>query len=415
MCQPLFAHKIQRFIFILGLWLIVVVLIRPCVYALNKDKADFNDPSPKSYSHYVLQVSISNHRPEVDQVLVLKAEITPAVTDKISYQFYINGRSLGKGGAHRVYSFEDTGTYKITVVATIGSFLLNSPPIIIHVVDAWSQPAAFIEPEVQTVKQGEIAQFVSLSEVAKQSRQWLYWSLSTGHKSNLDTFRIDTKRLPPGRYPIQLLIKDDRKREAVARAILIVTNRLDKQSLDVPPDNNQRIPEEQQHFELRSSHHHQLTYMPVVFWLQSTQYGADTELRFDPGDNTVYPWSKKIRYSHRYKNIGSYHAVIHSRRGGKESKSNTVLIRVWPRWLPLVVMMLGLLLAILPFYRRFRHQQSSETAQKEENGLRYEHNPVQGQHQVAFNTAEQEIIRFQFEVQQPKGQQTILSKEDDDS
>lgn len=413
----LFSTNISRAL-VLGLWCLILI-VQPS-YA-QKDKANFSIPIPKSYNNYSLRVNTSNRRPEVDEVLILKAEVSPVVAaDNITYQFYINGRSLGKGGAHRVYSFEDTGTYKITVVATIGSFLINSPPIILHVVDAWSQPEAIIDPEVLTVKQGEIAQFVSLSEVAEQSRQWLYWSLNTGHKSNLDNFNIDTKRLSPGRYPIQLLVKDDRGREEVARAVLIVTSSSVQEPLDVAIESKgspvvKKPDEVDKKFELRSSHHHQLTYMSVVFWLQNTQYGPDTELRFSPGDNTEYPWSKKIRYNHHYENIGFYSAKMYFRSPEGEGQSNSVLVTVWPRWLPLVIMVFGLLLAILPFYRRFRRQQPTDSDQKIESGLGYKHQPAQGRYQITFNATEQEIISFQFEVQHVKGQQSITPKEDEET
>lgn len=404
-------------------WLAIFIVLQPSspVYA---DKVDFNLPATKSYSHYALQMNIVNRRPEVEEAIILEAELTPIVAgEKVSYQFYINGRSIGKGGAHRVYSFEDTGTYKITALAKIGNFLLNSPPIIIHVIDAWKNPEAVIEPEVLTVRQGEPAQFTSLSETALQSQQWLYWSLSTGHKSNEDKFTIDTARLSPGRYPVQLLVKDDRKNEAVARAILTIKT---KASLSGPTvvieegdsseesasDNSKLLPA----LEARSSHRHQLNQMPVVFWLQNTQYGADTELQFDPGDGSYYPWSKKIRYSHRYQGSGFYHAVIHSRSPSGKAKSNTVLVSIWPRWLPLVIVLLGLLFVVLPFHRHYKRQQLAQFMATQETGFYYKQYSASGRHQITFYSTDQlEVLSVSLlEEEQAKEEHDILLKEKKD-
>ncbi|MCK5725335.1 MAG: hypothetical protein KAH22_00765 [Thiotrichaceae bacterium] len=360
------------------------------------EKAEFNLPVSKSYRHYVLQLNVVNRRPEVEEAIILEADLTPNIAgEKVSYQFYINGRSIGEGGTHRVHSFEDTGTYKITALAKIGSFLLNSPPVIIHVIDAWKEPEAVIEPQVLTVKQGEPAQFQSLSETASQSRQWLYWSLSTGHKSNKDQFTIDTARLSPGRYPVQLLVKDDRQREAVARAILTIKSKSGKLPGPVVMIEEGDSPEDTDpsknmiELKIRSSHQHQLNQMAVVFWLQNTQYGADTELQFDPGDGASYRWDKKIRYSHRYQQSGFYHAVIRSRSPSGKAESNAVLVIIWPRWLPLVLILLGLLLAILPFYHHYKRQQLAQFIAAQETGFYYQQHSVSGQHQITFYSPEQ--------------------------
>ncbi len=374
---------------LLTLWVLFLVIFIPDITHANRKVEQYNLPQPYSYANYELRVDASTRRPEVGKPVILKATISPEISpDKVKYQFLINGAPIPEPGMHKVHTFEETGTYKISAVAKLGgSYLLNSPPIIIHVIDSWIEPEAAISPAVLTVQPGQDAVFTSLSETDPQSRQWLYWSISSGHRGSGEKFIIKTDKLAEGKYPIELLVKDDRNRESIANAYLLIstsdenveTLTLDASGGTIDSLGNTKSVSSN-NIQLRSSHTHRLENMQVVFWIQNAQPGADTELQLDSGDGFISPWSKKLRYGHRYEHFGIYTTKISARSPLGNHHSNTVTVYVWPLWLPVIMVILGLLLAGIPFFRRHQRQQLVPKA------IQYQHQSDAGQHQLILTS-----------------------------
>ncbi len=365
----------------------------------------YNLPNPQSYKDYELRVEASTRRPEVGKPVILKAILNYEINaNDVEYQFLINGAPIPEPGMHKVHTFQDTGTYKVSAVAKLGgSHLLNSPPLILHVINSWVTPEAVISPAKLTIRQGEKAVFTSLSETDPESRQWLYWSLSAGHRGSDERFVINTHKLAPGQYTIELIVKDDRKKESITNAYLVI---YDKDSEDPSErgesgDNNGIGAEgvetlsldESGHLKpttyesddllnlkLHSSHKHRLEKMQVVFWIQNAQPGADTQLQLDTGDKQITPWSKKLRYGHRYESFGIYTSIISARTPEYIIKSNRVTVYVWPLWLPIIMAILGLFLAGIPFFRRRKKQHNIP------DPIHYHHHKDPGQHQLILSS-----------------------------
>ena len=187
--------------------------------------------------------------------------------------------------------------------------------------------------------------------------------------------------MEPGRYPVELLVRDDRKRESVAHAVLVVTDPDANSDIETLSLNDPAEPAKENHggvngnLHLHSSHTHRLQNMQIVFWLQNAQIGADTELQLDTGDGVVTDWSRKLRYGHRYQKLGAYTAQITSRSPDGTLQSNRVTVYIWPLWLPVIMLTLGLLLAGIPFFRRHQslppapepvhYQQQSDPGQQQ--------------------------------------------------
>ena len=373
---------------------ILSLLLFPATLQAKRKVEQYNLPQPPSYSHYELRVEASTRRPEMGKPVILKALISPKINiNDVEYQFLINGAPTPEPGFHKVHIFEETGTYKISAVAKLGgSYLLNSPPIILHVIDSWLMPEAVITPTVLTVKKGQDAVFTSLSETDPQSRQWLYWSISSGHRGSGEKFIIKTDKLAAGKYPVELLVKDDRNRESTANAFLIISDSDEKvETLTLDPNGNLDTPSPTSmldtpnpfNLQLRSSHHNRLEDMLVVFWIQNAQPGADTVLQLEAGDGTITPWSKKLRYGHRYTHFGIYTAKISAKSPQGDLQSNTVTVYVWPLWLPVIMVILGLLLAGIPYFRRHQRQQLPPKT------IQYQHQPDSGQHQLIIGSDEE--------------------------
>ena len=389
----------------------------------------YNLPNPQSYANYQLRVEASSLRPEVGKPVILKAIIDPSTKpENVKYQFLINGAPIPEPGMHKVHTFDESGTYKISAVAKLGgSYLLNSPPIILHVIDAWVRPEAAISPAVLHVKVGEDAVFTSNSETDPESRQWLYWSISSGRRSNSERFVIKTDDLKAGKYPIELLVKDDRNRESIANAYLIVSDKnndddtdgssaVETLTLDTSDNadsgfglNNKNG--ELASLQLRSSHTHRLEDMLIVFWIQNAQPGADTELQLDSGDGNITPWGKKLRYAHRYEHFGIYTSKISARSPNSNTQSNTVTVYVWPLWLPVIMVILGLLLAGIPFFRRRANQEPVAAPQP----IQYTQLVDSGQHQLIL-TSDKETPAITIRSKNDNGRQTLteISKNSDD-
>ncbi len=393
--------------------LLITAFIIPMSAQAKRKVEQYNLPQPQSYKNYELRVEASTRRPQIGKPVILKAIISPEIDPKkIEYQFLINGAPIPEPGMHKVHTFEETGTYKVSAVAKLGgSYLLNSPPIIVHVIDSWIEPEAVISPAVLTVQPGEDAIFTSHSETAPESRQWLYWSISSGHRGSGDKFIIKTNKLKVGKYPIELLVKDDRNRESIANAHLIITdseNEVETLTLDASGNIDNTIPDTnnsvRHSLQLRTSHTNRLEGMQVIFWIQNAQPGADTELQLDSGDGEITPWSKKLRYGHRYAHFGIYTATISSRSPNSNLQSNTVTVYVWPLWLPVMMVILGLLLAGIPFFKRRQRQQIPAKP------IIYQHQPSLGQHQLIL-TSDQETPAVRICHDQDTGQQVLTVTE----
>ncbi len=393
--------------------MLVTAFMIPTSVQAKRKVEQYNLPQPQSYKSYELRVEASTRRPEIGKPVILKAIISPQIDPKkIEYQFLINGAPIPEPGMHKVHTFEEIGTYKISAVAKLGgSYLLNSPPIIVHVIDSWIEPEAVISPAVLTVQPGEDAIFTSHSETAPESRQWLYWSISSGHRGSGEKFIIKTNKLVMGKYPIELLVKDDRNRESTANAYLIINDsekEVETLTLDASGNLDDTISDTNNSvrhaLQLHSSHTNRLEDMQVVFWIQNAQPGADTELQLDSGDGEITPWSRKLRYGHRYTHFGIYSATISSRSPNSNLKSNTVTVYVWPLWLPVMMVILGLLLAGIPFFKRRQRQQIAPEP------ITYQHQSSLGQHQLIL-TSDQETPAVIISHDQDMGQQVLTVTE----
>ncbi len=406
--QPPILWQIVTFTLLLHS-LVITGFLLPSPAHAKRQVEQFNLPQPPSYKHYELRVEASSRRAEAGKPVILKAILSPNIAaDEVEYQFLINGSPIKEPGMHKVYIFEDTGTYKVSAVARLGgSYLLNSPPIIIHVIDAWIEPEAAIAPAMLMVKPGQDAIFNSLSETDPQSRQWLYWSASNGHRGRGDRFIIKTDKMEVGKYAIELLVRDDRNRESVAHATLIINDPdEDIETLSLETTDNSPIEGNAAatiDLHLHASHTHRLQNMQIVFWIQNAQPGADTELQLDTGDGIQTPWSKKLRYGHRYERLGVYTARITARMPNGTQQSNTVTVYVWPLWLPVILLILGLLLAGIPFFRRHQRQQ------QQPDPIRYQHLADPGHHQLILPSAT-ETPAITIHKSSDAGRQTLTRK-----
>ena len=362
-----------------------IMISTPC--QARKHVEQFNLPTPANYSGYRLNIEASNHSPEVDQAVIFKAQIDPPLSEnKVEYQFLINGAPIAEPGMHKVHMFKESGTYKISAVAKLGGvYLINSPPVIIHVTDAWIAPVAEITPQTLTVNAGEEAVFYSLSETDPKSRQWLYWSVSSGHRGSGNKFTINTRNMLPGNYPIELLLKDDRKSESTDHAFLVISNEENPEVLDIEDTKDKGLPESKPlDLQLRASNSHRLEGMPVIYWIQNTQIGADTQLQIDTGDSYVSPWGKRLRYGHSYQHFGIYKAQISAKISASSTQqSNTITVYIWPLWLPVLMVIIGLLLAGIPFFKRYQQQKEEASA------ITYKHYSDPGHQQIIINSEEE--------------------------
>ncbi len=361
-----------------------IMISTPC--QARERVEQFNLPVPANYSDYKLSIEASNHSPEVDQTVIFKASIEPSLPDnKIEYQFLINGAPISEPGMHKVHTFQESGTYKVSAVATLGgTYLINSPPIIIHVIDAWIPPIAEITPQTLTTSAGEEATFYSLSETDPKSRQWLYWSISSGHRGSGNKFTIDTSNMLPGNYPIELLLKDDRKSESTDHAFLVISNEENPEILDLEDQQSEELKVSKPlNLQLRASNSHRLEGMPVIYWIQNTQIGADTQLQIDTGDSYVSPWGRRVRYGHSYQHFGIYKAQITARTSSTSTQqSNVITVYIWPLWLPVLMVIIGLLLAGIPFFNRYQ-------LQKEGGTITYKHYSDPGYQQIIISSEEE--------------------------
>jgi hypothetical protein len=350
-----------------GVWLLLALLVfaflMPLEASARRNPDQIHLPTPKSYKDYRLRVITNERRPETGNPIVFKAELIPHLPeDDAKIHFIINGKTYPVDGIHKVHIFEKTGTYKISAVARIGgSHLLNSPPLIVHVVEAWELPVAAISPQKLVVEPGEPAIFTSNSVVDEHSRQWLYWSMSTGHRGSGEEFRIDTRKLAPGKYPVELLLRDDRKRESIQNALLIIKgngideNELSVETEDTNPsqatdDGSSFVPPEPE-LVLHASQTHRLAGKSIVFWIQNAQLGADTLLKLNTGDGDSTPWGRQLRYTHSYPNYGIYTIQATGKTPLGTYTSNAIKVFIWPLWLPVLMVVMGLLLAGIPFFR----------------------------------------------------------------
>lgn len=373
----------------------------------------YNLPNPTNYKSYKLRVEASSRKVEVGKPVILKAILSPETPPKqIDYQFLINGAPIREPGMHKVHTFRETGTYKISAVAKLGGvYLLNSPPLVIHVIDAWIEPEAIIAPASIVVKQGETAVFGSESEIDQHSREWLYWSVSTGHRGSGPMFSIPTEQLKPGKYPIELIAKDDRNRESTASALLIIVDKdTNVETLTVEgenPDNLSIAPtfNDELDLQLFSSHKHRLEGMPVIFWMQNAQPGAGTELQLDTGDNKVSGWSRRLRYGHAYEHFGIYQARISSKTSTGTKTSEPITVYIWPLWFPVLLMIMGLFLAGIPFFKRQQRLKSEPVYP-----IYYTVHEDPGHHQLIVNSDDEQpslLVR----AHKDQGRQTLESRQ----
>ncbi|CAA6828690.1 MAG: Unknown protein [uncultured Thiotrichaceae bacterium] len=376
-------------------------------YAVTVEQ--YNLPNPTNYKSYKLRVQASTRQAEVGKPVILKAILSPETSPKqIEYQFLINGAPISEPGMHKVHTFREKGTYKISVVAKLGGvYLLNSPPLVIHVIDAWIEPEAIIAPASIVVKQGEQAVFTSESEIDQHSREWLYWSVSTGHRGSGLSFNIPTENLEPGKYPIELIARDDRKRESTANALLVVVDKeTNIETLMIDGENTGAINTlpsftGELDLQLYSSHKHRLEGMPVVFWIQNAQPGAGTELQLDTGDGKISGWSRRLRYGHAYEHFGVYQTSISSKTLSGTKTSAPVTVYIWPLWFPILLMIMGLFLAGIPFFKRQQRLQKEPAY-----SIYYTVHEDPGHHQLIVSS-EEEQPSLRVRVLKDNGKQTL--------
>ena len=399
-----------------------IILVTPS-YALKHETDSFSQPNPNNYRDYTLSLKVSNLAPSIGKPVIFKAKIEPYLDEsKIAYQFLINGEPIAEAGMHKVHIFQKSGTYKISAVATLGrSHLLNSATTLVHVSEAWLPPIAAITPEVLTVKTGETAVFQSTSTTDPKSRQWLYWRISSGHRDNRTTFKINTSRLKEGKYPITLLLRDDHKKESTARAMLIINNTNNQAITSTSPtvegdnhsaqdnlsvqDKTANTPE-QLNLIFHASHSHRFTGFPIVFWVHPPQIGVGTQLKFDMGDGKQSPWGRRVRYSHTYKHSGTYQAqlLVKTSANATSTVQKTLTIRIWPLWLPLLIIGIILLLALVWLFKR-RKQQLPVTEKKP---VTFQHHTDEGYQQITVHEeSEQKTASLTMSQQIDTGTQTL--------
>lgn len=391
------------------LWLCLFISLSGISYAVEQ----YNLPNPTNYKSYKLRVEASTRLAEVGKPVILKAILNPQTPPKqIEYQFLINGAPISEPGMHKVHTFRETGTYKVSAVAKLGGvYLLNSPPLVVHVIDAWIEPEAIISPASVVVKQGEPAIFSSESEIDQHSREWLYWSVSTGHRGSGPTFNIPTENLKPGKYPVELIARDDRKRESTASALLVVVDKdTNIETLTIDGENTQSVTTPpvftgELDLQLYSSHKHRLEGMPVVFWIQNAQPGAGTELQLDTGDGKISGWSRRLRYGHAYEHFGIYRANISSKTLSGTNTSEAITIYIWPLWFPILLMIMGLFLAGIPFFKRQQRRKSEP-----EYPIYYTVHEDPGHHQLIVRSEEQQPS-LQVRAHKDSGRQTLESQQ----
>lgn len=387
------------------------------------------------YSNYKLSIEASNLVPSIGKPVVFKAKIAPYIDDSnIKYQFLINGEPIAEAGMHKVHIFQKIGNYKVSAVATLGGVhLLNSPTTIIHVSETWRPPSADITPKTLTVKTGEIAVFRSTSETDVKSRQWLYWSISSGHRGSGTTFTVNTSRLKEGKYPVTLLLRDDQQKESSSDALLIISN----QATTTSPSEKTPIIEEKTSMSttevateedngktekplspnqttltpieltFRASHNHRFTGMPIIFWIQNAQIGANTQVQLNMGDGEISPWGKRLRYSHVYKQSGTYSVQLLTRiNANKTPIKQTLTVSIWPLWLPLVI--LGLIL-LFTIFLLFKHRSRKRTLPTTPTSpVSYEHYPDEGYQQITIKAeSEEKVASFSLSKQLDSGTQTL--------
>ncbi len=404
-----------------------VILITPS-YAVKHETESLSQPTPNNYRNYTLSLKVSNHAPSIGNPVVFKAKIEPYLDEsKIAYQFLINGEPIAEAGMHKVHIFQKSGTYNVSAVATLGrSHLLNSATTRIHVSKAWISPIAAITPAVITVKTGETAVFQSTSTTDPKSRQWLYWSISSGHRDNRTTFSINTSRLKEGKYPITLLLRDDHKKESTAHATLIINNTSNQAltpTAQTAEENNQYDLANQDKtanttntssnastpidLTFHTSHTHRFTRFPIVFWVQNSQIGANTQLQLDTGDGEISPWGRRVRYTHLYHNFGTYQAqllVKASANAPTSTAQKTLTVYIWPLWLPILIIGVILLLALVWLFKR-RKQPLPAT---EKSPVTFQHHTDEGYQQITIHEeSEQKTASFTISQQTDTGTQTL--------
>lgn len=395
-----------------------------------------------NYDGYSLSINVSDASPEMGKPVVFNAQIEPELDDsQVSYQFLINGQPIAGTSGQKRYSFTKKGTYKISAVATLGNaHLINSSTKIIHVMSQWITPNADITPKTLRLRTGEKAVFRSSSNVDSKSRQWLYWKISSGHRSTGETFRINTSRFREGQYPITLLLRDDRHNESIARAVLIIDNdpttnpatQNDSQqeaqdtqenqpdnnddttaTIMQPPRTNTTTTSSLTALSFRASHIHRLSALPIVYWVKNSQIGADTVLQLDTGDGKVTPWSRRLRYTHVYDKLGIYTAELRvkERNSAVVQQRHTLTVYIWPLWLPLGI---GGGIILLALYLLFRQRKKAailkKTSEQEAAHISYQQHPDEGYQQITITEeSEQKTASFTVSQQPDTGTQTLKS------
>ena len=244
------------------------------------------------------------------------------------------------------YSFVNAGTYKVVVEVNVaGKITYQSHPIRIQVATTWEQPVAIIEPQSLVVIKGDTATFKSQSSHDKKTAISLLWMDENGGNAKSKSYTIDTRDWEVGEYWVSLRVKDEQGFENTDKAQLIVMEEGGNVDDIIDPTAAEEIPKirpEDIRLSLSASAYHIAEGKPIQFTI-TQQPLTEAEYRVVFGDNEEKSTSESW-LEHPYNQFGSYSAYVEMSYQQQTIRSKEIKIWVWPSWLIIGLVGVGLLL-----------------------------------------------------------------------
>lgn len=317
-------------------------------------------------TEYDVSFSLSADKTEIKQHESIEFEglLRPENMEaNINYRLIVDNQQIDSSVPRWKYSFIDAGNYKVIAEVELdGIGLYRSSPVAVHVSSTWQEPVALIEPQSLVIVQGDTADFISQSTHDEKTQLQRFWMDENGGSAKTKGYSIDTKEWDVGEYWVSLRVKDEQGFENTDKIQLIIMADRGEVIEPLEPIDTPEILPEDIKLSLSASSYHVIAGKSLKFTV--TQYPlTDTEYHIVFGDDdmkdTSQPWLE-----HSYRQFGHYSAFVEVNYQQKILRSEPIKIWVWPSWLVLVFMGVGLLLlaSLFKFFKpKIKERKATKT------------------------------------------------------
>ena len=288
--------------------------------------------------------------------------------DNIHYVYTMNAEKKANVQPTFQWTPNNEGIYSVAVTAyNDAGVLAKSESLSIDVSPAWEKPIAKILPEMQVIKQGGNAEFVSTATYDLNSTLNYDWSSETSHSGSKKQFMFDTSELDPGSYNINLKVTDDQGNSSTTTAILVVQasvasldrnlnsssgKGLDSNATSTAGSSGNASDKEAiaPTIELSLSRHIVSTDSVVKIKALSDKQLNSALYYFEPGDNENTKWLTTNETTHAYKSFGTYLIRGAVKEGDNVYYTDSATIWVWSPLLLIITAGIGLLAYLLMWW-----------------------------------------------------------------